>query len=43
MRLMRLNAKAAYAPGKTLLIADALSHNTADTDVACYVNVFTHS
>ncbi|KAK0139111.1 hypothetical protein N1851_024338 [Merluccius polli] len=50
MRLMRFNAKAEYAPGKTLVIADALSRSpindkdsTTETVVTCYVNAVCHS
>ena len=45
MCLMRFNAKAEYAPGKTLVIADTLSRspvqdsdNTTDSVIACHVN-----
>jgi len=44
MRLMRFNPTAEYVPGKTLVIADALSRspmgqdsNDTHTDVECYV------
>ncbi len=49
MRLMRFNAKAEYAPGKTLVIADTLSRspgndrdNTTEEIIACHVNAVTH-
>ncbi len=49
MRLMRFNARAEYAPGKTLVIADALSRSpvldrdsNTETDVV-YVNAVTLS
>ena len=50
MRLMRFNAKAEYAPGKTLVIADALSRSplkerdsSTEAVIACHVNAVTHS
>ncbi len=50
IRLMQFNARADYAPGKTLVIADALSRSpvldrdsNTETDVACYVNAVTLS
>ena len=50
MRLTWFNAKAEYAPGKTLVIADALSHspvkdrnnNNTEMIIACHVNAVTH-
>ena len=49
IRLMRFNAKAEYAPGKTLVIADTLSRspiqdsdNTTDSVIACHVNTVIH-
>ncbi len=45
MRLMRFNAKAEYAPGKSLVVADALSRSPLNTtedfmtaDVSCHVD-----
>uniref|UniRef100_A0AAV2L3T1 C2H2-type domain-containing protein n=1 Tax=Knipowitschia caucasica TaxID=637954 RepID=A0AAV2L3T1_KNICA len=50
MRLMRFNAKAEYAPGKTLVISDALSrsplkesYSTTEAVIASHVNAVTHS
>uniref|UniRef100_A0AAV2KPW2 Reverse transcriptase RNase H-like domain-containing protein n=1 Tax=Knipowitschia caucasica TaxID=637954 RepID=A0AAV2KPW2_KNICA len=50
MRLMRFNAKAEYAPGKTLVISDALSrsplkesYSTTEAAIASHVNAVTHS
>lgn len=46
LQLMRFNAAAEYAPGKTLMVADTLSRSPVDSttdsnieaDVCCYVN-----
>lgn len=50
MRLMCFNAKAEYAPGKTLIIADTLlrspvnnNNDSIEEIIECHINAVTHS